>query len=101
MAAECSKLQICCDVFCFSAQYTDVATLAVLARYTAGECYYYPSFVAHRDGVCFQRDLEHNLTRATAFEAVMRYVIFLFQSDLLLSCTYLLQGACNSRFATY
>lgn len=71
-AVEFSRLQICCDVFLFSNQYTDVATFAVLSKYTAGSTYYYPSFYAPRDGVKFESELSRCLTRATAFEAVMR-----------------------------
>jgi protein transport protein SEC24 len=71
-AVEFSRLQICCDVFLFSNQYTDVATFAVLSKYTSGSTYYYPGFHAPRDGVKFEAELTRCLTRATAFEAVMR-----------------------------
>ncbi len=71
-AIDFSRLQIAVDVFLFAAQYTDLATLSVLAKYSSGSTYYYPSYHAPRDGVKFERELTHNLTRATAFEAVMR-----------------------------
>lgn len=71
-AIDFSRLQISVDTFLFSGQYTDLATLAVLSKYTAGSTYYYPAFVAARDGAKFEYDLHHDLTRATAFEAVMR-----------------------------
>lgn len=41
-AVEFSKLQICVDLFLFSGQYTDVATLANLPKFTAGQLFYYP-----------------------------------------------------------
>jgi len=43
-----------------------------LARITGGQTYYYPSFASQRDGDKFVADLRHNLTRETAWEAVMR-----------------------------
>lgn len=71
-AVEFSRLQICCDIFLFSNQYTDVATFAVLSKYTSGSTYYYPNFYGPRDGTKFETELTRCLTRATAFEAVMR-----------------------------
>ena len=49
-----------------------MATFSVLAKYTAGSTYYYPGFYGPRDGQKFEAELERTLTRATAFEAVMR-----------------------------
>lgn len=40
-AVEFSKQQICVDLFLFSAQYTDVATLSNLPKFTAGQLFYY------------------------------------------------------------
>ncbi|KAJ1439167.1 Sec23/Sec24 trunk domain-containing protein, partial [Ochromonadaceae sp. CCMP2298] len=71
-AVDFSRLQVSVDTFLFSSQYTDLATIAVLSKYTAGSTYYYPSFLASRDGERFMGDLRRDLTRATAFEAVMR-----------------------------
>ncbi len=71
-AVEFSRLQICVDTFLFSGQYTDVATFSVLSKYTAGTTYYYPGFFGPRDGEKFEAELERSLTRASAFEAVMR-----------------------------
>lgn len=71
-AIEFSRLQIGVDTFIFSAQYTDVATLQILSKYSAGSTYYYPGFDARRDGAKFEHDLHHDLTRATGFEAVFR-----------------------------
>jgi len=71
-AVDFSRLQVSIDTFLFSSQYTDLATISVLSKYTAGSTYYYPSFLSARDGARFEGDLQHDLTRATAFEAVMR-----------------------------
>jgi protein transport protein SEC24 len=60
------------DTFLFSNQYTDLVTIAGLSKYTGGACYYYPAFYGPRDGIKFEKELQHTLTRATAFEAVMR-----------------------------
>jgi protein transport protein SEC24 len=60
------------DTFLFSGQYTDLTTLSVLSKYTSGNTYYYPAFYGPRDGVKFEKELRRCLTRATAFEAVMR-----------------------------
>jgi protein transport protein SEC24 len=71
-AIDFSRLQIAVDTFLFANQYTDVATLSVLSKVTAGTSYYYPGFFAPRDGNKFESELRHCLTRATGFEAVMR-----------------------------
>lgn len=60
-AVEFSKLQICVDLFLFSAQYTDVATLANLPKFTAGQLFYYPVSVfvqqafRHKKAICVAR----------------------------------------------
>jgi protein transport protein SEC24 len=71
-AVDFSRLQVAVDTFLFSHQYTDLATLSVLSRYTSGQTYYYPAFSQFRDGKKFESDLAHDLTRSTAFESVMR-----------------------------
>jgi len=71
-AAECSRVQITVDVFAFSLQYMDLASLAAVPRYTCGEIYYYPGFNAARDGLKLEAEVRHNLVRPTAWEAVMR-----------------------------
>jgi protein transport protein SEC24 len=69
---ELSRYQICVDTFVFPYQYADVASLSVLSRYTGGSVYLYPGFSGVRDGIKFEYELKHCLTRATAFEAVFR-----------------------------
>ncbi|EFJ52467.1 hypothetical protein VOLCADRAFT_72688 [Volvox carteri f. nagariensis] len=71
-AAECSRVQITVDVFVMSMQYCDLASIAAIPRYTCGELYHYPGFMAQRDGTKLTAEICHNLTRPTAWEAVMR-----------------------------
>jgi len=71
-ASECSKAQVAIDVFVTAGQYTDVPSLATAAGLTSGSLYYYPGFMAQRDGVKLVTELRHNLTRETGWEAVMR-----------------------------
>ncbi|XP_027175353.1 protein transport protein Sec24-like At3g07100 [Coffea eugenioides] len=72
MAADFSKFQIAVNIYAFSDKYTDIATLGTLAKYTGGQVYYYPNFVAsvHKDKL--RHELGRDLTRETAWEAVMR-----------------------------
>ncbi|KIY91866.1 Protein transport protein [Monoraphidium neglectum] len=71
-AAEASRQQISLDVFCAAPGPVDLASLAAIPRFTCGEVYYYPGFYAARDGPRLSADITHNLTRPTAWEAVMR-----------------------------
>lgn len=71
-AIDFSRLQVAVDTFLFSPQYTDLATVSVLSKYTSGSTHYYPGFYGRVDGKKFEKELHHCLTRSTAFEAVMR-----------------------------
>ncbi|MFS7902056.1 putative Zinc finger, Sec23/Sec24-type, sec23/Sec24, trunk domain, sec23/Sec24, helical [Helianthus anomalus] len=72
MAADFTKYQVAVNVYAFSDKYTDIASLGTLAKYTGGQVYYYPSFhsAIHRDKL--RHELSRDLTRETAWEAVMR-----------------------------
>lgn len=72
LALSCTSQQLSVDLFLFSNDYTDTASLGTLCQITGGSMYYYPSFVASRDGQVFAANLIHSLTRDTAWEAVMR-----------------------------
>ncbi|KAH7679271.1 protein transport protein SEC24 protein [Dioscorea alata] len=72
MAAEFTKCQIAVDIFNFSDKYSDIASLGTLAKYTGGQVYYYPSFHASIHEEKLKHDLARDLTRETAWEAVMR-----------------------------
>ncbi|KAH8103085.1 protein transporter SEC24 [Cristinia sonorae] len=73
-AIECSRAQVCVDMFLFSSSYQDVATLACLPHYTAGQTYYYPAFNASRteDALKFAHEFSEVLAQPIMLEAVMR-----------------------------
>ncbi|KAJ1425544.1 Zinc finger, Sec23/Sec24-type [Sesbania bispinosa] len=72
MAAEFCKYQISVNVYAFSDKYSDIASLGTLAKYTAGQVYYYPAFQSVIHGDKLRSELRRDLTRETAWEAVMR-----------------------------
>ncbi|GBF93637.1 COP-II coat subunit, partial [Raphidocelis subcapitata] len=71
-AAEASRQQITLDVFVAAPGPVDLASLAAIPRYTCGQVNYYPGFYAARDGARLTADVTRNLSRPTAWEAVMR-----------------------------
>ncbi|XP_059372244.1 protein transport protein Sec24B isoform X3 [Carassius carassius] len=75
LALDCSGQQIGVDLFLLSSQYSDLASLACVSKYSAGSVFYYPSFHhVHNPAQTqkFQKDLQRYLTRKIGFEAVMR-----------------------------
>ncbi|KAL1559663.1 Protein transport protein Sec24A [Salvia divinorum] len=72
MAADFTKFQIAVNVYAFSEKYTDIASLGTLAKYTGGQVYYYPSFQSSIHKCKLKHELTRDLTRETAWEAVMR-----------------------------
>ncbi|KAL3899312.1 MAG: hypothetical protein SGCHY_002135 [Lobulomycetales sp.] len=74
LAVDCSRAQVCIDMFMFNGQYADVATLSGCAKYTGGSVYYYPQFSADRDADVqkFSSELSHFLGRGIGLEAVLR-----------------------------
>jgi len=73
-AIDCSKSQVSVDMFLFSSQYTDVATLSCLPRYTAGQTYLYPGFNASRgeEAIKFATEFGKVLASPIGLEAVIR-----------------------------
>ncbi|KAF2115258.1 COPII component protein [Lophiotrema nucula] len=73
-AVECSKNQVSIDMFLFSSQYQDVATLSNLPRYTAGQTYFYPGFNAARpeDSIKFATEFSDYLSAEVGLEGVLR-----------------------------
>ncbi|KAG0466602.1 hypothetical protein HPP92_018182 [Vanilla planifolia] len=71
MAADFTKNQIAVDVYAFGEKYSDIASLGNLSKYTGGQVYHYPYFKAdiHREKLT--HEITRNLTRDTAWEAVM------------------------------
>ncbi|NXN99676.1 SC24B protein, partial [Rhinopomastus cyanomelas] len=75
LALDCSGQQTAVDLFLLSSQYSDLASLACMSKYSAGCIYYYPSFHhSHNPTQAekLQKDLKRYLTRKIGFEAVMR-----------------------------
>ncbi|XP_062964052.1 protein transport protein Sec24B isoform X2 [Cynocephalus volans] len=75
LALDCSGQQTAVDLFLLSSQYSDLASLACMSKYSAGCIYYYPSFhCAHNPSQAekLEKDLKRYLTRKIGFEAVMR-----------------------------
>lgn len=72
MAVECSKQQVCVDIWSCGGAYTDLATIGQLARHTTGSVYHYPGFSDVTQGEKFSRDLQRSLTCEQGWEAVMR-----------------------------
>ncbi|GAB4832920.1 Protein transport protein Sec24A [Ancistrocladus abbreviatus] len=72
MAADFTKYQIAVNIYAFSDKYTDVASLVTLSKYTGGQVYYYPSFQSAVHKEKLRHELARDLTRETAWEAVMR-----------------------------
>ncbi|XP_072957641.1 protein transport protein SEC24 A-like isoform X1 [Typha angustifolia] len=72
MAAEFTKYHISVDLYAFSEKYFDIASLGSLAKYTGGQVYHYPSFQAVTHKEKFRYELARDLTRETAWEAVLR-----------------------------
>ncbi|KAI9870514.1 MAG: COPII subunit, partial [Pleopsidium flavum] len=73
-AVECSKVQVSIDMFLFSSQYQDVASLSNLPRYTGGQTYFYPGWNAARseDAIKFAREFSDYLSAEIGLEAVLR-----------------------------
>lgn len=72
MAADFTKYQIGVNVYAFSDKYTDIASLGTLSKYTGGQVYYYPGFQSTTQKDKLRHELDRDLTRETAWEAVMR-----------------------------
>ncbi|XP_043925169.1 protein transport protein Sec24A [Protopterus annectens] len=75
LALDCSGQQIAVDFFALSGQYSDLASLACISRYSSGCIYHYPSYHHEHNPtqvLKFQKDLKRYLTRKIGFEAVMR-----------------------------
>jgi len=73
-AVECSKNQVSIDMFLFSSQYQDVASMSNLPRYTGGQTYFYPAWTAARpeDAMKFAQEFSDYLSAEIGLEAVLR-----------------------------
>ncbi|OAG44255.1 hypothetical protein AYO21_01251 [Fonsecaea monophora] len=52
--------------------YMDIATIGHMSRLTGGEMFFYPNFVAPRDSLKLQLEIEHSLHRETGYQALMK-----------------------------
>ncbi|KAI8337515.1 Sec23/Sec24 trunk domain-containing protein [Chlamydoabsidia padenii] len=73
-AAECTKSQVCADMFIFGSQYSDVATLNVVPRFTGGQTHYFPGFTPDNqaDSEKLNQEILALLSEEIGLEAVMR-----------------------------
>jgi protein transport protein SEC24 len=73
-AVECSKNQVSIDMFLFSSQYQDVASLSNLPRYTGGQTWFYAGWNAGRpeDAIKFASEFSDYLSSEIGLEAVLR-----------------------------
>ncbi|PHH62067.1 hypothetical protein CDD81_7623 [Ophiocordyceps australis] len=55
-----------------SGGYLDIATIGHVAATTGGEVFYYPNFIAPRDGPKLSAEIAHTVTRETGFQALMK-----------------------------
>ncbi|CDR41474.1 CYFA0S07e02586g1_1 [Cyberlindnera fabianii] len=73
-AVDCNKSQVTVDFFLTGNGYMDVATLANLPRYTAGQTHFYPGWSANNfeDVTRFGKELSNVMSQDIALEAVLR-----------------------------
>jgi protein transport protein SEC24 len=55
-----------------SGGFLDIATVGHVSATTGGETFYYPNFIAPRDGPKLALEIKHAVTRATGFQALMK-----------------------------
>ncbi|XP_020299458.1 protein transport protein Sec24A isoform X2 [Pseudomyrmex gracilis] len=73
-ALDCSGQQIAIDLFLLNSQYSDLATLSCMSKFTGGCIHHLPLFRASKlqSAETLERVLRRYLTRKIGFEAVMR-----------------------------
>ncbi|KAJ9581283.1 hypothetical protein L9F63_023555 [Diploptera punctata] len=74
LALDCSGQQIAVDLFLINCQYSDLATLSGISRFSGGCIYHFPLFKASNTIMAdsLERSFRRYLTRKIGFEAVMR-----------------------------
>uniref|UniRef100_A0A8C6X5L3 SEC24 homolog A, COPII coat complex component n=1 Tax=Naja naja TaxID=35670 RepID=A0A8C6X5L3_NAJNA len=75
LALDCSGQQVAVDLFLLSGQYSDLASLGCISRYSAGSVHYYQAYHHQHNPLLvekLQKELKRYLTRKIGFEAVMR-----------------------------
>ena len=71
LATKCAESGVTVDIFVGANVYCDVATTSALADKTGGQIFFYSAFNIRKDGIAFQQDLFHDVTRITGRDAVM------------------------------
>ena len=73
-AGECTKSQVCADMFIFGNQFADVATLNVVPRFTGGQTHFYPGFHSTNQGdaLRLKEEVISLLSEEIGLEAVLR-----------------------------
>ncbi|KAI5726271.1 hypothetical protein M8J77_026255 [Diaphorina citri] len=72
LAQDCVNSGVSVDLFVFNNAYVDLATIGQVARLTGGQIYKYTYFQANVDGDRLIDDVRRNMSRPTAYDAVMR-----------------------------
>uniref|UniRef100_A0A914Z9F9 Protein transport protein Sec24C n=1 Tax=Panagrolaimus superbus TaxID=310955 RepID=A0A914Z9F9_9BILA len=72
LGEECIKIGCAVDIFLFPNSYLDIASIAPVSNISGGSIYKYQYFDAERDGQRFLEDLQHDISRAVAFDVMMR-----------------------------
>jgi protein transport protein SEC24 len=73
-AIDCSRSQVCVDMFLFGNAYMDLTTLTGASRFTGGSMYYYPGFNSSRveDSLKFSDEFGTFIGQGVGLEAVLR-----------------------------
>ncbi|KAK6463028.1 protein transport protein SEC24 [Scheffersomyces coipomensis] len=73
-AVQCNSSQVTVDLFLTASGYQDVATLANLPRYTAGQTHFYPAWTSAKFGdvTKLSKEVSDHLSQDIAMEAVLR-----------------------------
>ncbi|KAL0077644.1 Sec23/Sec24 trunk domain-containing protein [Phycomyces blakesleeanus] len=73
-ATECTKSQVCADMFVIGGHYSDLATLNVIPRFTGGQTHFFPQDKIHSqaDKLKLTMEIIAVLSEKVGLEAVMR-----------------------------
>ena len=59
-------------VACAGGEYMDIATIGHVSEVTGGEVFFYPNFVAARDGLKLEKEVGKAVNRETGYQALMK-----------------------------
>ncbi|CAL8376438.1 unnamed protein product [Gadus morhua 'NCC'] len=72
LSKDCVAQGCSVDLFLFSSQYLDIATMGDVPAHTGGAVYKYSNFQVETDGEHFLRDLRKDVEKPIGFDAIMR-----------------------------